>query len=488
MFDPLTRIYLITAVTAFLVFVVVYSIWLARGVKTYEDYNIAGRNVSIVPLVLTIMGTSIGGSTVLGFTASGYALGIGRSWEILPAYIIVVLVIVFMLKVIRNMGCRFRLVTIPDFAALRYGEGARLPAALATLLAYCAITGMQYTAIATFLHIVAGLDLRLGILVGWLILMLKTSLGGLRAVIGADAIQGAIQNIGIIVLFLFLYNLVGGYNGATEKALAAGEPQLMSLFSMPLRELLVFSLTLGGYQVIRQDAWQRIWAARDTGIAIKGFWFSTIIGFLVTAAIFSIGTFGRLLGVTVEDPALAFYLISDAVLPGGLLVIVVTALMATIVSTADSNLVAGSSSLVNDIIKPHLKSRDEGMLLRCSRYAVIITSFLALVLAFYIPRLIELWVAGTAMLTSGLLVPVLAALFWKKATNAGGVAAIWGGLLTALLWQLLGHPLGLHPVHTGIPVSLLLLVAVSLRTKASPGAVVDELLYAGNRPSRRAEK
>ena len=484
MFDPTTRFYLIAAVAAFLVFIVVYSIYISRKIKTYEDYNVAGRSVPIFPLVLTIMGTAIGGSTVLGFTASGYALGIGRSWEILPAYIVVVFVIVVMLKAIRNIGSKYNLVTIPDYTALRYGEKARLPSAIAMLLAYCAITGMQYTAVGTFLHIISGLDLVTGILIGWLILAAKTALGGLKAVIWADSIQGTIQNIGIIILFIFLFVLIGGYAGAAEKAVAIGEPELMNLFSMPFEELLVFLLTLGGYQVIRQDSWQRIWAARDMKIAVSGFWISTIFGFIVTAAIFSLGTFGRLIGVTVEDPSLAFYMISDAVLPAALLVIVITALMATIISCADSNLVAGASSMINDIIKPRLKTGDDKTLLRCSRYAVIATSLVSLILALYIPRLIELWVTGTAMLTSGLMIPVLAALFWKKATRAGGVAAIWGGLVTAVAWQIFGHPFGLHPVYIGVPVSLTLLVTVSLFTTIAPDEPVEELLYKNNRSSQ----
>jgi solute:Na+ symporter, SSS family len=250
---------------------------------------------------------------------------------------------------------------------------------------------------------------------------------------------------------------------------------------MPVRDLFVFMFTLGGYQIVRQDTWQRIWAAGDMKIAARGFWISTIFSLIVTAAIFSLGTFGRLIGVAVEDPSLAFYAISSSVLPTYGLVIVITGLMATIISAADSNLVAGASSVVNDIIKPFLKTHDQRILIQSSRYAVLITSIISLFLAIYIPRLIELWVTGTAMLTSGLLIPVLAALFWKKATNTGGVTAIWGGLITAVLWQLLGHPFGLHPVYIGLPVSLILIVTVSLKTTATAPDIVESLLYNNNK-------
>lgn len=481
MFDPATRLYLVLAISIFVVAMILYSILISLRIKTYDDYNVAGRNVSIIPLILTIMGTAIGGSTILGFTASGYLLGLGRSWEILPAYIVVVFMIIFMLKPIHNIGTRYKMVTIPDYTAMRYGESARLPSALAILLAYCAITGMQYTAIATFLFIISGLNITTGIIIAWLILTLKTYLGGLKAVVKADTIQGSIQNLGIIILFLVLYFLVGGYSGAANLARSAGSPELTDIFNMPLRDLLVFLFTLGGYQLIRQDAWQRIWAAREMKIAKKGFWISTVFGFFITAAIFSLGTFGRLLDIPVDEPSLAFYYISNSVLPTYGLVVVITALMATIISSADSNLVAGASSVVNDIIKPFLKKRDESILVRSSRYAVLITSIASLLLALYIPRLIELWVTGTAMLTSGLLVPVLAALFWKGATSTGGTAAIWGGLATAFIWQFAGHPLGLHPVYIGLPVSFILIVSVSLKTAPTEQDIIEPLLYKNNK-------
>lgn len=136
MFDPATMLYLVITVVLFIIIMIVYSIAVSLRIKTYDDYNVAGRNVSIIPLILTMMGTAIGGSTILGFTTSGYLLGLGRSWEILPAYIVVAFLIIFMLKPIRSIGARYSMVTIPDYTALRYGEGARVPSAIAILFAY----------------------------------------------------------------------------------------------------------------------------------------------------------------------------------------------------------------------------------------------------------------------------------------------------------------------------------------------------------------
>ncbi|HLR63698.1 MAG TPA: hypothetical protein VK097_14895 [Lentibacillus sp.] len=76
-------------------------------------------------------------------------------------------------------------------------------------------------------------------------------------------------------------------------------------------------------------------------------------------------------------------------------------------------------------------------------------------------------VTGTAMSVSGLLAPVMFGLFWKIVTNAAGVASMWSGLVTAVIWQILGHPFDLHPVFIGLPISIVILLIVTFSTKQS---------------------
>ena len=72
-------------------------------------------------------------------------------------------------------------------------------------------------------------------------------------------------------------------------------------------------------------------------------------------------------------------------------------------------------------------------------------------------KLVGLWVTGAAMLVSSLLAPVIAGLFWKKATRLGGIVAMWVGLIGCII-EILGHPFGLHPIFIGFPISVLLVV------------------------------
>lgn len=78
-----------------------------------------------------------------------------------------------------------------------------------------------------------------------------------------------------------------------------------------------------------------------------------------------------------------------------------------------------------------------------------------------IPGLVDLMVTGTAMSVSGLLAPVMFGLFWKKPTKLAGNIAMWSGLGSAVIWQILGHPFGLQPILIGLPLSIIMLLLVT---------------------------
>src|SRR5699024_5537068 len=201
-------------------------------------------------------------------------------------------------------------------------------------------------------------------------------------------------------------------------------------------------------------------------VALRGYWISIILAFLVGAFVIAIGVIGKYgLGINTENSTQIYYEIVQSVFSFPIVVIMVVVLMVTVISTADSFFMAGSSSIINDLIKPRMKNPEDATLLKYSRLSVVLVSVFALLLALYIPQLVNLWVTGTAMLVSGLLAPVVFGLFWKGATKQAGVTSMWIGLIVAVIWQIAGHPYGIHPVFLGLPISILTLLLVSFLTK-----------------------
>lgn len=407
MFNGEERIILTVTVFVYFIFLFVLALYMNRKTKTYEDYNVAGRSVGLFPIMLTFIGTGVGGSTLLGYMENGYRLGMGEQWINITMLFSIIIFASFLLKRVRKLGEVHNMVTLGDYTALRYGEKARIPTVISVLFSYCAMTGMQFVAIGTILNLIIGLDMTLGIVLGWLILTLKTYLGGLKAVIWQDVFHGTIQTLGIVILFVVVVVAAGGWELIAENARSMNEESMISILNIETSEIFVYLLTLGVYQFIRQDLWQRVWAAKSMETARNGYWISMIIAIGLAALVVAIGVFSRY-GLNLEgvDPALIYYGVIGELFPFSLVVVMIVVLLATVISSADSFFIAGSSSIANDLIRPNVKQSDNKKMLAYSKISVLIVSVIALVFSLAIPGLVNLMVTGTAMSVSGLLAPV----------------------------------------------------------------------------------
>src|SRR5699024_4207461 len=283
------------------------------------------------------VGTAIGGSTLLGYMENGYRFGMGQQWLNLGTLFTGSLMALFILKRIRKFGEKYNMITIGDFTALRYGEKARVPTVISIVVAYCAITGMQFVAIATILNLTLGLSMIKGILVGWILLTLKTYFGGLKAVIWQDALHGTIQTVRIATLFVIVFIAVGNWGDLSVKAKLSDGSNMLNVFNISIGEIFVYVLTIGGYQFVRQDLWQRFWAAKDIKTATKGYWTSIILSFVIGAFVIMIGVLGNVgLNLKNINPTLVYYEVIGSLLPFPMIIVMIIALLATVISTADS--------------------------------------------------------------------------------------------------------------------------------------------------------
>ncbi|WP_440857170.1 sodium:solute symporter family protein [Staphylococcus shinii] len=446
----------------YFIFLLLMSFYIKGKIKTYDDYNMASRTVSVFPLILTFVSTGVGGATLLGYMENGYTLGMGQQWIHITMMVAVIILALFFLKRIRLLGEKYNMVTIGDYTALRYGESARIPTVISFLFAYCAMTGMQFVAIASILNLTTGLNMTIGIVIGWILLSIKTYFGGLKAVIWQDVVQGVILTIGVIVLFFVVIYYSGGWSDIQTNAQNINQLEMLSLINITPNEILIYLLTLAFYQFIRQDVWQRIWAAKDLKTARNGYWISMIIAVLLGAITVFIGVLSRFgLNMNITETPLVYYHVIQEVFPFPIVVVMVIVLLAAVISSADSFFIAGCSSIANDIIKPNIKSFSQKKMLLYSKLSVLIVSVISLILAIMIPGLVDLMVTGTAMSVSGLLAPVVFGLFWQKPSKLAGNLAMWSGLISAIVWQILGHPFGLHPILIGLPLSTIMLLIVT---------------------------
>lgn len=456
----------------YFVFLLIMSLYIKQNIKTYDDYNMASRTVSVIPLILTFVGTGVGGATLLGYMENGYTLGMGQQWIHITMISAVIILALFFLKRIRLLGEKYNMVTIGDYTALRYGESARIPTVISFLFAYCAMTGMQFVAIASILNLTLGLNMTVGIILGWVLLTIKTYLGGLKAVIWQDVIQGTILTVGIIVLFFVVIYHSGGWSEVQANAINQNQNDMLDFLNITPNEILIYLLTLAFYQFIRQDVWQRIWAAKNLKTARNGYWISMIIAVILGAMTVLIGVYSKFgLNLDITETPLVYYHVIQEVFPFPLVVVMIMVLLAAVISSADSFFIAGASSIANDIIKPNVKISSQKKMLLYSKVSVLIVSVISLILSLMIPGLVNLMVTGTAMSVSGLLAPVVFGLFWQRPTKIAGNISMWSGLGSAVIWQILGHPFGIHPILVGLPLSIIMLLVVTFLSKKDEATI-----------------
>src|SRR5699024_9531939 len=277
------------------------------------------------------------------------------------------------------------------------GEKARIPTVISFLFSYCAMTGMQFVAIASILNLTIGLNMTLGILIGWALLTVKTYLGGLKAVIWQDVIHGTILTLGVILLFFTVLTFSGSWQSISATATAANEGDMLNVFNITKNEIMIYLLTLAFYQFIRQDVWQRIWAAKNLKTARNGYWISMIIAVILGAMTVLIGVYSKFgLNLDITETPLVYYHVIQEVLPFPLVVVMIMVLLAAVISSADSFFIAGASSIANDIIKPNVKISSQKKMLLYSKVSVLIVSVISLILSLMIPGLVNLMVTGTA--------------------------------------------------------------------------------------------
>jgi solute:Na+ symporter, SSS family len=153
------------------------------------------------------------------------------------------------------------------------------------------------------------------------------------------------------------------------------------------------------------------------------------------------------------------------ILPVGMMGLMMSAYFSAIMSTADSCLMAASGNLLTDILQKFFKiSQDHKTILRFSQILTLIIGIMALLLASAMENVLELMLYSYAFMVSGLFVPVVAGLFWKRTTSLAAFIAMFAGGGTTLFLTIADFrlPFDLDPNIFGISTGALLIISVSL--------------------------
>ena len=442
-------------------------------VKTKADYLVAGRSLSAFVLVFTLLSSWIGSGSLLGGAENAYRHGFPALWQ--PAGGWLGLLLIYF---IAPRARKFAQYTIPDLLEARYNQAARVLGVIAILLTYTAITSYQFIGGGDILHLIfpSVITPLLGryIIAGFVILF--TAIAGMSSVAYMDLFIGLLATSTLCVALPVLMHLSGGWHTVRSSLPVSHFQVFGDLTPMGALELFLPTclLLLGN-----QSMYQKFFSARsekDASRAVIGWIVGTLILETVIVSIAVVGSALFPVGEVAQSPREilayvglhAFSNRSPALtLLGALLM---GAIFAKIISTANNWLFSPATNVVNDIYVRYLAPEASNRrVLVVSRLTVVVLGVWSLYQGLHAESVLKKSLYAYTIYSAALTPVILAAFFWRRATASAAVASIAAGTLVTVLWDPLR---GFLPPTLGerdailpaLAASLLCLVVTSLCT------------------------
>jgi sodium/proline symporter len=467
----------VTFLVLYYIVVLVIGIWaMRRGAgEDLEGYLLGGRNVGPLVTALTLQSTSMSGYMFLGAGALSYTQGYWGLWFAAGDIGGGVLNLSILGRRMRKLSQIMGSLTSIEYLENRYPSPAtRLIAASISVFLLAFYVLAQFIAGGKGLALVTGLSYPLALFIALAIIILYTFLGGYLAVAYTDFFQSLVMVVGVVwILVVSIYH-TGGLTAANLK-IAQVDPTLLSVWGKGLGyegqwgvvagAVAVFSIGYFGWPhvVTRHMAMQRPSTARMAGA------YATLWNLLFVSSPYLVGILAIVILPGLDDPELAIFRIAQELLPPAVTGIVMAAIMAAIMSTADSLLLQTGSIASRDLyerfINPGASERQMVWVSRGLVLAIgVVGYFVALVEP---PAVFDVVIFATSVLGSAFAPAFLCAVWWKKANTPGAIASMVLGAATALIWQVAGleAQTTFHPMAAGILASTVTIVVVSLATQ-----------------------
>ena len=464
----------------YLIFLICIGVYFFMKSKTggEKTYFLGGRQMGPWVSALSAGASDMSAWVLMGLPASIYSLGLGQAWIAIGLAIgYAVSWIIEAPRLRRFSIIADDSITIPQYLTNRFKSSSKvlqIICAVIFIFAYTIYAASSMKACGTLFNTVLGINASTAMYIAAAIIVAYTFLGGFSAVCWTDFFQGLLMLAALLVAPIFALGLVNAGKGAeTAAQMPAGYWSLMTnwkdiisglgwglgYFGMP--HIIVRFMAVRSDHELRKSA--------KIGIV----WNILIIAFSVAA-----GCIGHLLLGEISDSSTVFIQMVRLIFPGVISGILLSAILAASMSTADSQLLASASAFASDVYKPVFrknKATDQEMLW-AGRFVVLAISAVAVIIASNpksgtIMGLVEnAWgVFGAAFGPA-----ILLSLFWKRFNFPGAVAGILVGAVVDILWLAVLGSLGIYEIIPGFICGFIAAVVVSLCTKA-PGKEVEEL-------------
>ena len=464
---------IVTAFALYLVAMLAIGAWAWRRTRDLADYLLGGRRLGRWVTALSAEASDMSGWLLLGLPGYAYAAGLEAGWIALGLLAGTWLNWRLLAARLREATAAHGALTLPEFLAARLGGGRalRVVAAAFILLFFTLYTASGLAAGGKLFESVFGLPYAQAVLAGCLVIIAYTLAGGFLAVSWTDVVQGLLMLAALIAAPLVAIAAQGGWE-ATLAAVAARDPALLDPLSRggePLGAVALLSLLAWGLGYFGQPhILARFMAVRDAGelaparrIAVG--WVTLTLGGAVLVGLAGIGYLDPpLAGADTEK---VFLRLVQAVFHPFVAGVLLAAVLAAIMSTADSQLLVAASALTEDLYRGLMRPRaGERELVWMGRATVAGVAGVATAFALDPDsRVLDMVAYAWAGFGATFGPVLLLAVWWPRLTRAGALAGMVAGGLTVIVWKhLAGGWFDLYELAPGFAAGLAAAVLASL--------------------------
>ena len=422
--------WLVLAISGYILLQLAIAVAASRFINTETDYLLAGRNLGTGLAAVSLFATWFGAETVIGSSGIVAAEGLSGGRADPFGYTISLLLMAWLLA--GQMRAR-GYVTMGDFFRERFDRRAEKFAAIILIPTSVIWASAQILAFASIITTVTSLSLATSLMFTVVIVVLYSTIGGMIGDVITDCVQGAVVIIGLVIL---LYLVVDAAGGITPAFSSIG-PERLRLFSRGeslLTRIDGWMIPILG-SLVAQEAMARLLAAKSPRIARNACFSAALIYITVGSIPVLIGLTGAsLIPPTATQDAFLPALATE-VMPPVLHFVFLGALVSAILSTIDSALLAVTALATHNLVIPVFPRITETGKLRLTRLFTVIAGITSYFIAVEGDSIFELVQLSSSFGSAGVLICVIAGLYWNRGNPATAIATLITGIVMTLLGE-----------------------------------------------------
>ncbi len=512
-----STILILVTIAAYLLGMVTIGAKFAKKNKSTSDFYLGGRKLGPFVTAMSAEASDMSSWLLMGLPGVALIAGLAEaSWTAIGLAVGTYINWLIVAKRIRLYSKKIDAVTVPEFFSKRFGDDAgvlKVIAALVIIIFFIPYTASGFSACGKLFESIFGVPYLTAMVVSGIVIVAYTALGGFLAASTTDFIQSIVMTIALIVVLGFGISYAGGWNTVCENAAnlagylkftvthgagsvseaIAGTAGTKPYSPLTIASTLAWGLGYFGmpHILLRFMAIEKVEKIK-LARRVASIWVVISMAVAIVIGIVGYGAVKSGVVSNLQDSERIIIELAKVISGEGVVLAVVAGLilagiLAATMSTADSQLLAASSSISEDIIRATKVSVSDKKRMLIARVSVVVIAIIAMIIAknpdSKVFEIVSFAWAGFGATFGPLM---LFALFWKRTNKFGAVAGMVSGAVMVFVWKFvisdLGGAFAIYELLPAFVISSIVIVVVSLLTKAPSKEIEEdfEAVKAGN--------